>query len=704
MSDKKEISKKKTQEKNLIINKDLEDELLVTKKELTKTTDVGGEENEGKKDVEGLDVKKEVSETSNPVSDLKVDAKVSPKSTIDVVREKRENKDNSILEEKKEIRLEQIFDILGSLRSIISSSTNISIEEKEYGVNGYGPCSWMPSISSSIESRYEVMSIGLNKCPFIIRKPISFSKITDIDSYINVVYDNVQDLLIKTSVFIHEPPTMRMLEDLYVDPELLGFPYGKLMTTNSDVNLIQNAVARFLNPTRRVDNFNYSDGYVFTGMSNQKVLTTFFDISQREMRSLANTIDLEELRTRDGIPDSVRRPLLQNNALYEVVANPFVITSMFNGLPRPMHFSSGLILELQKPDVLLGPIDTGVLQKNASLSMTRTVSINALFAIDYTPDMNDAINAYFMSIIVPGLIHFDIDMSDINAEDLPMRAFCALGSKLLFSFSDSSRWNNLNMRSARSVERAILLSGVSSRILQPLADMGPLPLNNAIPNPDSKLKNYALLITGNDGSGWREGPFQRYSENPMRMPYVQCARRQKYVHDYDDKRIVDFEDLQIESTNWGVGKAGRSFLSAMEQFGGGKAMYNGTTSIFRVLAQRIFEFFAVINDYNRKNWYSALRLSDRMIDELYTGSSKEPVIVTIKGKTILYLMKALSKDTVIERKVPYLAQIKAECAIARDCLESATREHVYERINRKIDIPVNSFKKGYHLLHQQKDH
>ncbi|CAB3241763.1 unnamed protein product [Arctia plantaginis] len=98
-----------------------------------------------------------------------------------------------------------------------------------------------------------------------------------------------------------------------------------------------------------------------------------------------------------------------------------------------------------------------------------------------------------------------------------------------------------------------------------------------------------------------------------------------------------------------------------------------------------------MNEYNAMHWYSSLRLSEESMNNLYNDTSEEPTIVPISGKTILYLAKSFCRDTKLVRKIPYLAQVKAECGIARDVAESAIKSHIFTEINRVHDIPRNSY-------------
>lgn len=595
-------------------------------------------------------------------------------------------------EKRRDTTLEQLFDLLGSLRQVLARSTNICVEEKEYNVNGYGPKSWVPTISDSIPSRFEVVKIGRDKKPYIIRKPIFSSKVLDIDSLLTETYAALERLISLTMVFIREPQTFRMLEQQRVEPESLGFPYSALLDSGIDPDVVNNAVHRFLNPVRRRENHNYSDGFVFTGTAMEDAMRDFFEIAQQEMRVLAASIENEELRTRNGIPDSVRLPSFGNNVLFEVVMNPFILTAMFEHLPRRMHLSAGMILELQKPDVLLGPIDISTLQKAASISVTRATPVTAMFSIDYTPDMSDAIGAFLMTCIVPGLIQLDLHLDDISPSDYPMRALCACFCKVMFACSDSHRWNNVTLRSARIVEQAIVEAGVNAHILEVAPAAGGLPLGRVNAIPQANINDFNGMVTTGNGGGWREGNNRRYAPIDPAVPYAGCCARQRFVHDIEDPSDLDHPDRIMHFNAWRVAATCASFLSSANRHGEDRSSYAGIPQIFRLLSSRIFDFFAVVNHYNAMNWHSSFRLSDASMDALYTDASEEPTVVPMSGKTILYLAKSLCASTRLERRIPYLAQAKAECALARDCAESAVRAHIFDEISRIHDIPANSFR------------
>lgn len=596
--------------------------------------------------------------------------------------------------QKATVTASQLFDLLGSLREVLSRSTNICVEEREYKSNGYGPKPWVPVIVEEVTSRYSIILVGADRIPYVIKNPLISLKIERIDDLITEIIRAVKETLTNSLRFVREPPSLRMMDQQRIEPEKIGFPYTDLLMSNMDVDLIHNAVHRFLNPTRRRENFNYSDGYVFNGSHIEDALRESYDVSQREMRILADTIEREELRTRKEIPDDVAKPIFSNNVLFEIVMNPFIITSMFDALPRRMRFSSSLVIELQKPDVQLGPIDANTLQKTASVSLTKSMSVTSMFSIDYTPDMSDQISAFIMSLIVPGLIEFDVDLSDINVSDHALRALTGALAKLLFSRNDSQRWNNITHRGARVVEQTIVDACVTANVLAIAPHPGPFPLNRVNPVHNVNLTYFDELVTDGTGKGWREGNVRRYAPHPPDLPYATCCNRQRYVHDIESVDELDQPDRIMHFNAWNVATALSSLLSATNKHGEGKSSYAGIPQIFKLLANRIFDFYAVINEYNALNWYTSLRLSEESMDDIYSDGSEEPTIITINGKTILYLAKSLCKTTSILRRVPYLSQAKAECALARDCVESAMKNHIINEVIRIYEIPDNSFKRS----------
>lgn len=76
------------------------------------------------------------------------------------------------------------------------------------------------------------------------------------------------------------------------------------------------------------------------------------------------------------------------------------------------------------------------------------------------------------------------------------------------------------------------------------------------------------------------------------------------------------------------------------------------------------------------------------MDHMYQDGSKEESIVNISAKTIFYLMKSLSNESKVERKRSYMDQVKAECGIARDCVDSAIRAYIIEA-HRRLNLPEN---------------
>ncbi|KAL4705228.1 hypothetical protein ACJJTC_011522 [Scirpophaga incertulas] len=193
------------------------------------------------------------------------------------------------------------------------------------------------------------------------------------------------------------------------------------------------------------------------------------------------------------------------------------------------------------------------------------------------------------------------------------------------------------------------------------------------------------------GTGWRESGGMRYATAPPTNPYLECQTRQLYVTPLDDLVGLDEETINGEYAVWNTRVGVHKFLSCLARGRIQRTPMNGIDTVFDVCAHRLFRFFVAINNYNRENWYTSLRLSEMRAQDMYSGDIEMPAVCEIGGRTILYMLKSLDETSVGKRVKPYSAQLNLECGLMRDCIESYAREQLFAALNSRFGIDPAQF-------------
>lgn len=333
-------------------------------------------------------------------------------------------------------------------------------------------------------------------------------------------------------------------------------------------------------------------------------------------------------------------------------------------IPRPTAYSASILCAILAPEVILTPMPTSQMLQLGGQSVNRLTTLNSFSNISYNPIMQSEISA-FISLLCPGYVNFSFEFDDLGESDPYLTCLAATFAKMLFSYSDQRRWNSLTENSITVAETAILRAALQASIANTqLRGAQGRPLDNMVP--------------------------VRNANRPPIVPYVECQDRPLYLCDIDDPKNVPDQAVEEVHGAWQL----RQALYECAH----KTSIAGAEGVFNALSRRVLDFFIEMNDYNRRNWYTSLRLTHEHMDRIYDDATEAPCVVPIKGKTVLYIFRSLAKNTIRSRRADYMSQDKLECAIARDLVESGAKRRMFERAVARYEIPRNMFTSNDILL------
>ncbi|CAH0403847.1 unnamed protein product [Chilo suppressalis] len=286
-----------------------------------------------------------------------------------------------------------------------------------------------------------------------------------------------------------------------------------------------------------------------------------------------------------------------------------------------VHYSSDLVIETLMPEVSVTPLSASQLMINSAQSTAKLSVINTFAGINERPVMDNAMGYFVASLICPGSIIFSISFDDIPKDDIYVRGFAARAAKILFSYNHVARWNSLDDASVRVVESALVRCGLAAGILETVMARE-FPLASVAAAPRAQLDGLNMLQTQDVGTGWRESGGMRYADASHTNPYLECQNRQSPL---DDLVGLDEETINGEYAAWNTRVAVHRFLACLARGRIQKTPMNGIDTVFDVCAHRIFRFFVAMNNYDRENWYSSLRLSEMRAQNMFANDIEMPV-------------------------------------------------------------------------------
>lgn len=579
-----------------------------------------------------------------------------------------------------------LLNAISALRNIMRAAHNFHSEIPEITAIGYGPNDWRIAFDSSYTPCYNTMTIGDEKRVYMLRNQRVNSNFSNFDEFILTRMASLESLVPELLTLFREPPPVFMDGITGIDPADLGFPFAGMCEGNTDYEIISRAISPYCRPTRE-KNPHYSTVSVLSGFNLSNAQRQVIHIARDEMKHMRRTINIFIDYTTDGAGDDALPPPVTQNMLFDISACPYHLNLMFDKLPRGLALCHALTVGALNVDAELEVISPGTMCTLASVSATRATAASDLINVSFSPSMVDAINAWILSLLSPGLVAFDLDFGDLDHDAVHIRAIAGLAAKLLLSYHVSERWCNITEQGIHVAESAIVSAGSRSRILEYIGggDCN-FPMDNYKPIKPGPLR-YAELCTRNDGNGWMNGPFCRMAMHPEENIYPACTLRQKHVHDFDDLRSSRADRLESESNLWQTGSAVVGYVRALANGTDTAGAYSGMSMLMITCVTRIFQGFAVVNDFNRKNWYTGFRPTEALMEDPFHDGSGEKVIVTMSGKTLLYLLKSFSFKLKLVRKNDIYQQLKAECAITRDCVDTLIRQEMFDRILSRYQIP-----------------
>lgn len=597
-----------------------------------------------------------------------------------------ETENNNEQERQLEVRIEahdnavvNMLDVLAALASVQRSHTEITVSFDSLTAAGYGPKEWIFQIVDRPTCRFSVLKIGPNNTPYIIRNPFFEGSFSDIDSFVTYMLSLITRLLDLCYTLYREPAPVTLNHMLVAEPQNLGFPLDALLGTEIPPEIIHQSVAPYCVAHRGV-NANYSRVSLFEGLNIGALRDDLMDVHRNVMPNLRLiSEEMHEHVRNSRLPESEPVPLT-GNILLGAIANPVHLNLMFSHIPRRVHLSTTFVGELLLPELDLSPMSASGILSLGGQSASRITCVNALTNISFDPIMNNQIGTWFLSLLSPGAFHFTVSFDDLNMDDVYTRALAGLAAKLLLAYNVTPRWNGSSNRTVHAVEQAIVNAGLEAGILESANNAELNPLSRVVPTHDSQLRHLDLLQTTNFGGGWRDSGRMMYGAIPAGVPYLYAQNRQLVATNLDNKRLIDTGDGGEAFVDWPVRRGAYDFLCSIARGRYQKTPMMGVNGIFQALSKRLMNFYISFNDYAAHNWYTSLRLSEADANNLFGDDSETPAQVIINGKTLLFMLKSLSGDTIKNRKHDYDVQFKAESAIMRDCIETSARAAMWERL------------------------
>lgn len=594
-----------------------------------------------------------------------------------------------------DITVQAITDLLVTLRSVLYSSDTLVIAQQNYDIGSYGPKEIMIKIVDSYPCYYRVLPIGPERVGHVLIDPRYAESFDSFDAFLLSSLNIIERVLTNSQVML-KLPDMMPVGDLQVhDPAKLGLPMSSIYLTGFPANGVQSVIGPLCRSMPTANQF-IALVNVFDPINAPELSERLLRISMQDMPTLCNVIETFYKYTLDGrLPD--KNPVqLNQNILLGVIPAPWNLNRMYEFMPRRARFSSELALEVLGPGISLTPVAASYINTLAGTSMMRAGIVSGFNQIGMSAEMKPAISAFMTSLIIPGWICFDVDLSDIDSTSSNMRLAAALAAKLLLNYHPEGRFNSISDAGIVAVETEILRACLESRQFEAVGERGRWPLDNVFPlnlGRNRAVHHFDDLKTADTSRGWRESGEARIAPTPEDVPYPSCQLRQLCVTEIDRKSECETDIAILQKSQWGVMR-GAVELSRVMANAPQRAAMGGFDAVLQAVCNRLFDFFVAVNDYNRKNWYSGLRLSERETGRMYADEQESPCHVRISGKTLLFLLKSLNKDSVLERPMTFPQQISAECGMMVDCVETRFRHQFLRGMLEKFNIPEELYRRS----------
>lgn len=576
----------------------------------------------------------------------------APKENVDKTDIKREkektetNDENTNETETKDkiLEIHNIFERLFNLHEIVSRGYNIQVDYSNVNISNYGPKEFMPRIVEKERQYYKVITIGDMKQPYLKLEPLLTDTFTNIEEFLlyNLkIFELVLDL---GKDILKEPPKLITSRGMLYDSNYQGVPLSELeIALNRSIDLV-NYFATFSKPQDTdVTVTEVKKVNCLMPESIGVLRNTYFRLLLKSKDDIRNRFIVQYERTLDysALP---KVPKVLTPGIYLApIVSPFNLNSIFSLMPLGVELSYLFICKLLRPRITLTPVPQSVILTNTCSNIFKSSVMTNLNNVGMSHNWDAMLFSYFSCFLYPGIVIFDIDFEDFKDTDGTMFIICLM-CKLLFMWNDEIRWTNLNYESRLQIDVTIIRflenEGLIRRI-NPNQDRIAGDYNQYAPNGRYKGDHYNFLKTQSNGMGWMNAG-KKILKDDISI-YPNCATRQLFFNDRDNTRMDESNHVTPDIMSNTTYAAINEILNALQS----KPAYRELSAYFAICTTRIYEFFSSFNEYNRLNWYTGLRISDREYTkkEIMRNSMKT---MTISLKCISYMFKCMCKHDPME--------------------------------------------------------
>lgn len=670
----------------------------VNKKDNIETEDkTGVNENEKKKDEQTTQTTndKEEKEKGNK-DEISKNKKMNKDDTSQKEEAKKsisETKSQDIIDGKEDgtANVQDIFSKLTSLFQITQSGNLIKPSYESIDILSYGPrelkCNFIPGVPAiwMVENYGDDCIPFLRKYFFYPKNAKSWSKIDEFLDFRMKTFDSCIEL---SKNIILEPEKEISSNGLRYHPHQVGIPRELFKQIQFNFNeQFQIKLDLFLTPI----NHNSLSGLEYYkkiriawDTKYCHLLNLYFELLRDTKATLINDFRTQLLITTDS-ENSFFNPLtIDKRIMYYPTAAPNRLCEVFAHLPRGLELSYMLVCRTITPMIKLVPINAVALSTNIGTSTNRLSLVNQLSNYTFKSSMDEPMYAYFSFFFSPGAVQLELNLTRLDKGD-ELNLMIALMAKLIFCYSDKPRWCNITQRSVDEID-SIILKYLDSKGLIIRNDMnhGNTWTDYVPVQRKYKGEYWNILATDERGKGWAMSGNEFYNYGDTSI-YSGCAIRQSYITTFD-KPITSENESEVPGNNESlIFRAIIEVCSALQKT---TQVYRELTSFFQMNYTNIIRFMCTVNNYNRCNWYSGLRITESMAqnEETYDEITR---IVSIDHEAIVILFRSMRQESVAERRVDFVKQFQIESSLMFDYITFSVKKEYLKKI-LAIELNIKS--------------
>lgn len=576
--------------------------------------------------------------------------------------------------------IEVLFEVISRLRIVLDKTVNVAFGSKVVPLSSFmDKGTLVIKIIESVNGHLTVWYDDNNDRRYILtscKDKITFSNINE---FVSAVISDYRGECASSMNVLMEPERESVLQNSRCyKPEALGFPFSDAIK----LGLIDDRYRAALNNLlqgREIPDGNPSFistsvfEYVRRGEVRDRIIHYALGNSERVVNLYREAVCIHNAAL--GLQD----PDIRNLGGFETL-NPTYEFNSFQGILDAMP-RGGYVLRYETVTAISGfsatlsPIPTGDLMKSAGASATKASWISDITTNSYHDDMGPEIAGFFASLIVPGEVIFDLDLSDIPESAIELRAIAALGSFFFTLFNSNSTFVNSTAESIITAQRAIVRLGLQNGVFKQVMARGAWPLDDVEyqHGPINDLNGLRVI----DGrAGINQAGYQYAADGMVRL-FPNCGRRINYAINYDDYRAYSNE---VHGTNmWSVYSAINNFISKNKNM-------SYLATYFNVVSKNIQDFYVRVNEHSKTRWYSALR-NDAQVQGRRNAreSSQHAIRTTLRGHTILYLMRSLNGKELIPN-YPFKDILKLSAGSIRVMSDFAMERNIVENLLNELGV------------------